>query len=128
MSTFAVIQAESSSVSNEEHPTLQGSALTKLWSSAALTLSRKLVECARLKRRCPDIFDPESAEVAFRMAKELLNISRVLDTLDNLHPEMAAGLRRASVDRIVLLHDLSTSILPLISAAQECRTSMIRVE
>lgn len=101
----------------DDMPTLQGSQASKMWSDAALLLSRKFVECGRLKMRCPDIFDSVGAESAFRLAKELQQLSVMLEGLSSLQPETAAVMRRHAVDRIMKIYELSSHLLPLISAA-----------
>ncbi len=110
----AVIKAEAHpSADDNDEPTLPASETSKLWSGAALSLSRKLVECARIKQRCLDVIDMKGAREAYKMAKELLELSRVLDGLPALHPETAAVVRRQSVDRVVKLYEESARVLPL---------------
>ena len=113
----SVIKAEAHSSLNDDMPTMSGSEASKLWCAAALSLSRKLVECGRIKMRCVDIYDPDGAEAAFRFAKELLQLSRVLEGLPALQPEMAAAMRRASVDRVMKLYEATAYLLPMLAAA-----------
>jgi len=112
----AVIKAEAHD-DMDDMPTLHGSQASKLWGDAALLLSRKLVECARLKLRCPDVFDSNGAEAVFRLAKELQQLSAMLDGIGSLQPEMAATMRRQAVDRIMKLYEVSQHLLSLVTAA-----------
>ena len=102
---------------NDEEPTLPGSDASKLWSDAATALSRKLVECARIKQRCYDVLDTDGSRVAYKMAKELTELARVLDGLPALQPELAAVVRRGVVDRLIKLCEESKRVLPLTNAA-----------
>ncbi len=98
---------------DEDMPTLPGSTVTKLWTEAATTLARRLVECARIKQRCMDVLDTKGAQVAYRYAQELTGLVRVLSSLESFQPEMAATVRRQTVDRIMRLYEESSELLAI---------------
>lgn len=98
---------------DDDMPTLPGSEASKLWCDAAVQLSRKLLECARIKQRHTDVMDMDGAEHAMRFARELLQLSKILEQLPGLQAEMAATIRRQAVDRIVRVYEVSSSLLKL---------------
>lgn len=88
----------------DDSPTLPSTSATQLWKEAAEHMSRRLVEAARLKRRCGDLMDPEGSERALVFARETLQISRVLTNLAGISPELSSIVRRACVDRLTGMH------------------------
>lgn len=96
---------------SEDEPTLPSTEVSKLWRAAAQELSRKLVDCARIKQRCLDVLDTKGAQRAYTLVNELASLVRVLDSLPTLEPEFAAVLRRQSVDRIMKIYEESSTLL-----------------
>lgn len=90
---------------DEEEPTRPDSEASKLWKEAAQQLAQKLIECSRVKQRCFDALDTAGAQEAYKYAKELKQLVVVLDNLSDFPPEMAATMRRQSVDRIVAIYE-----------------------
>lgn len=112
MNIPAVVLAEASQTPpSEETPTLPASQVTKLWSGAAVMLARRLVDCARIKQRCFDVLDTEGARRAYVYAKELQELSKVLEGLPLLAPEVSAQIQRQAVDRVMSLYEESSSSL-----------------
>ncbi len=90
---------------DEDEPTRPDSEVSKLWSGAAYDLAQKLIECSRVKQRCLNILDVKGAQEAYLYAKELKQLVIVLNNLIGLPAEMAATMRRQSVDRIVVIYE-----------------------
>jgi hypothetical protein len=95
-------------------PTIPMSEMSLVWHESALELSRKLVECAKIKRRCTDVFDADGSEQAFKLAWELQNLSTILKALPVVSSEPAAKIRRVCIDRIVDVYNESLPLLELI--------------
>lgn len=98
---------------NEDEPTLPSSEVSKLWQEAARELSRRLLECARIKQRCMDVLDTKGAKRAYALVNELTALIRVLDSLLTMEPEFAAVLCRQSVDRIMKIYEESSSLFTI---------------
>ena len=95
----------------DEEPTRPNSDMTKQWGDAAKELSSKLIQRSKIKQRCYDKLDAKGAQQAYKSAKELDRLAEMLNTLPDLHPEMAATLRRQTVERIVEIYVESSNLL-----------------
>lgn len=90
---------------NDDEPTRPITEVSKLWGGAAHELAQKLIECSRVKQRCLNVLDVKGSQDAYRFAQELRQIVVVLSNLGSLPVEMAASMRRQSVDRIVAIYE-----------------------
>jgi len=90
---------------NEDEPTRPNSQLAQLWCDAAKVLAAKLLSSSQIKQRCLEMLDVKGAQEAYRYSKELQQLAFVLGNLDTFHPEMAATMRRQTVDRVVAIYE-----------------------
>ena len=100
-------------IDQDDVPTPVLTESSKIWHDAAVILSRKLIECAKIKRRCGDVLDFKGSERAYHIAKELVQLSIIIDHLPGVDEETAAMIKRASIDRIVLLYKTTEDLLTL---------------
>jgi ATP-dependent Clp protease ATP-binding subunit ClpA len=107
---------------DDDMPTLPGSTVTRLWTEAATTLARRLIECARIKQRCMDVLDTEGARLAYKYANELSAMAKVLSSLENLQPELRATTQRQTVDRVMKIYEMSSGLLAIERSDQSPRT------
>lgn len=106
-------EAHQTPISDDE-PTRPATQVSKLWGDAAAQLSKRLIECARIKSRCYDILDTDGARRCYSLARELENLGKVLNSLsDEFEPETAAQMRRQIVDRIMKVYETSSVLLTL---------------
>lgn len=107
-----IVLAEVHEDTSDDAPTLHGSRSSQLWAAAARRLSRLFLDRAR----SAEVYDPGPTEDCYRLAKELLQLAQVIDSLPGVEPETGAAIRRRSVDRVVRLYQLHALIAPRAAA------------